>query len=132
MSKVWLAAAVALLFALAAPATAQTTGNPGTPGDFSRNPHPAMPWAGPYNSGATDYGQVVRYIPVPPEPVEVVLYVPVPDGVPPRTETQVQEIPGYYITETTTGFYYPERWTLQQLNAGVYQWVKLPPEFRRK
>ncbi len=133
MSKVWLAAVVALLGTLAAPAAAQTTGNPATPGDFTNNPHPAMPWApNNPNINANAYGQVVRYIPVPPQPVEVVLSVPVPDGVPPRTETQVQEIPGYYITETTTGFYYPERWTLQQVNAGVYQWVRLPPEFRRK
>ena len=136
MSKVWLAL-VALVAALgvlltATPAAAPP-GNPSNPSDFINNPHPAMPWApNNPNIGGTDYGQVVRYIPVPPQPVEVVLSVPVPDGIPPRTETQVQEIPGYYITETTTWFYNPERWTLQQLNVGVYQWVKLPPEFRRK
>ena len=49
-----------------------------------------------------------------------------------QTQKQVQEIPGYVIAETTTGYYYPERWTLQQLNVGVYQWVQLPAEFRRK
>ena len=53
-------------------------------------------------------------------------------GVPAPTREQVVEIPGYYVTETTTGYWYPERWTLQQLGVGVYQWVKLPAEFRRK
>ena len=37
-----------------------------------------------------------------------------------------------YVAETTTGYWYPERWGLQQLNVGVYRWVKLPAEFRRK
>jgi hypothetical protein len=98
------------------------------------NPHPGMPWAGYVNPnmGAFDYGQVLRYLPVPPQPVELELMVPVPDGIPAQTQKQVQEIPGYVVAETTTGFYYPERWTLQQLNVGVYQWVQLPAEFRRK
>jgi len=64
--------------------------------------------------------------------VSITLYVPVPDGIPPQTRQETFEIPGYFVTETTTGYYYPERWTLQQMNVGVYQWVKLPAEFRRK
>lgn len=95
------------------------------------NPHPGQPWD-PLGSTRPNYGTVVQYIPVPPQQVSIAVYVPVPDGVPPRTAQQTVEIPGYYVTETTTGFYYPERWTLQQLNVGVYQWVKLPPDFRRK
>ncbi len=35
------------------PPTAPAPGNPSNPGDFSRNPHPEMPWFGP----ATPYGQ---------------------------------------------------------------------------
>ncbi len=116
----------------AAPAGAPPP-NPANPGDFTNNPHPAMPWApNNPNIGAFDYGQVVGYIPVPPQQVQIQVPVPLPDGVPPQTVSQIQEIPGYYITETTTGYWYPERWTLQQLNLGVYQWVQLPPEFRRK
>lgn len=142
MSKLWPAVALSLLLGVAAPVAAQTSG---TPNNFVRppapdspvwnaNPHPAMPWAGYVgpNMGAFDYGQVLRYLPVPPQPVELELMVPVPDGVPAQTQKQVQEVPGYLIAETTTGFYYPERWTIQQLNVGVYQWVKLPAEFRRK
>ena len=134
MSKVWTGVALSLLLGVAAPVAAQTTGNPANPGDFINNPHPAMPWAGYANPnmGAFNYGQVVQYITVPPQPVELELMVPVPDGVPTQTQKLVQEIPGYVIAETTTGFYYPERWTLQQLNVGVYQWVQLPAEFRRK
>ena len=70
--------------------------------------------------------------PVPAQQVVIEVPVAVPDGVPPQTQKQIVEIPGYYITETTTGFWYPERWTLYQANAGVYQWMKYPPEFRRK
>lgn len=133
MSKGWLAGALALLVVSAAPAAAQTPGNPSNPGDFLRNPHPAMPWApNNPNVGANDPGQFVQYIVVPPERVEISVPVPLPDGVPPQNQEQVVEIPGYYVTETTTGYYYPERWTLQQLNVGVYQWVQLPAEFRRK
>jgi len=154
MSKVWLAGALGLLLAVTAPAAAQTSGAPnafkgsptvpGTPHPpqvppadspaWTVNPHPAMPWAGYMNPnmGGFDYGQVVQYITVPPQPMELELTVPLPDGVPAQTQKQVQEIPGYVIAETTTGFYYPERWTLQQLNVGVYQWVQLPAEFRRK
>ncbi|PYM44403.1 MAG: hypothetical protein DME12_00055 [Candidatus Rokuibacteriota bacterium] len=90
-----------------------------------------MPWAffNP-NVGAWDYGAVVQYIPVPSQ--QVVIQVPVLDTVSPETRAQTVEIPGYYIAETTTGYWYPERWGLQQPNVGVYQWVKLPAEFRRK
>ncbi len=95
------------------------------------NPHPAESWD-PLGSSRPNYGDVVRYIPVPPQQVSISLYVPVPDGIPPQTRQETVEIPGYYVAETTTGYYYPERWTLQQMNVGVYQWVKLPPEFRRK
>jgi hypothetical protein len=134
MIRVWLAGFAALLVAVAASPTAVLggpPGNPSSPGDFTNNPHPVMPWA-TNSTSRVDYGQVVRYIPVPSQQVTIAVPVPLPDGVPPRTEQQTVEIPGYYVTETTTGFYYPERWTLQQLNVGVYQWVKLPPDFRRK
>ncbi len=143
MSKIWTGVALSLLLGVAAPVAAQTTGTPdafkNSPPPPSSpawvvNPHPAMPWAGYMNPnmGAFDYGQVLRYLPVPPQPVELELRVPLPDGVPAQTQKQVQEIPGYVVAETTTGFYYPERWTLQQLNVGVYQWVQVPAEFRRK
>jgi len=117
----------------AAPAAAQS-GNPSNPADFIRNPHPAMPWApnNPDRFLSETYGTVIQYIAVPPQQAVLSLYVPLPDGVPPQTSEQTVEIPGYYVAETTTGYWYPERWTLQQLNVGVYQWVKLPAEFRRK
>lgn len=104
-------------------------GQVGNPTDFSNNPHPGMPWS-PTMQGA--YGTVVRYIPVASQRVSLDIAVSTPAGVPSRTQRQVVEVPGYYVVETTTGFYYPERWTVDQLNVGVYQWRKLPPEFRRK
>jgi len=49
------------------PPTAPAPGNPSNPGDFSRNPHPEMPWFGP----ATPYGQFLRWVWVPPRAVAV-------------------------------------------------------------
>ena len=104
----------------------------GSPTDFSANPHPAMPWSGITNPTQVDYGQVIRYIQVPPQQVAIEVYVPTPEGLPRQTQRQVVEVPGYYVAETTTGYYYPERWSIEQLSAGLYQWRKLPPEFRKK
>jgi len=129
-------------------------GNPNNPADFIRNPHPAMPWApnNPDRFLSETYGTVIQYIPVPPQQVVIQVPVPLPAGAPAQaqeppgvpaqsrgeepsapaqTQEQTVEIPGYYVAETTTGYWYPERWTLQQQN-GVYQWVKLPAEFRKK
>jgi hypothetical protein len=121
-------AALALQLAGAEPVRAQA-GNPADPADSINNPHPAMPWA---PGRRVDYGQTIQYIEVPAQYVVIIVPVRLPDGVPPRSERQVQTIPGYYITETTTGYWYPERWTIQQLNIGGYQWAKLPQEFLRK
>ena len=93
------------------------------------NPYPTQPW-NQLGVGRVDYGQVVQYIAVPPQQAVITLYVP--NGFPPQTRDEPVEIPGYYIAETTTGYWYPERWGLQQPNVGVYQWVKVPAEFRRK
>jgi hypothetical protein len=92
-------------------------------------PHPTMPWnlySRPYE------GQPIRYIPVPAQQVTIDIPVDVPAGVPPQTQAQLVEIPGYVMTETTIGYVVPERWTLQQPGAGVFQWQRVPAEFRRK
>src|SRR5262245_13341456 len=104
---------------------------PGTP--FSRetvpfsdepyrdnNAHPIMPYAA--------LGYAVRQHWVLPTPVGRQFYVPAPAGVP-TYQTQVAQVPGFCVTETTTGFVYPERWVIDQLNVGVYQWRKLPVQF---
>jgi hypothetical protein len=106
-------------------------------------PHPNMPW-NYYNPA----GQVVRYIQVPAQQVEIdgPASAPAPEAASdsdkqsdeqkpppaPTAQKQVVEIPGYTVTETTAGFIYPERWTLQPTGGGGYQWVRLPQEFRRK
>ncbi len=92
-------------------------------------PHPSMPWSGPWAPGSAGYGTVVRYIQVPPQQVEI--EVPAAEaGGSGEVQKQVVEIPGYVITETTTGFIYPQRVTLQQTGPGVYQWVTLPQQFQ--
>jgi len=104
----------------------------GDPTDTLNNPHPAMPWSGITNPNRVDYGRVVRYIQVPPRQVVIEVPASTPEGLPRQSQRQVVQVPGYAIAETTTGFYYPERWTIEQVGAGVYQWRQLPAEFRRK
>jgi hypothetical protein len=105
---------------------------PGTPFSRETNPfsdepnrmnnaHPMMPYAG--------LGYAVRQHWVPPTPVTMQVYVPAPPGVPTSYQTQVAQVPGFFVTETTAGFVYPERWVIDQLNVGVYQWRKLPVQF---
>jgi hypothetical protein len=89
------------------------------------DPHPTMPW-NPY------HGQVLRYVPVPPQSVTVEVAVPGKEGEEPTMQRQVVQIPGYTVTETTSGYILPPRWTLQQTGPGQYQWRQLPAEFRRK
>ncbi len=77
-------------------------------------------------------GQVIRHIQVPPRQVMIEVPVSVPADVPPETQQRAVEIPGYVMTETTNGYIYPERWTLQQPGAGVYRWQRVPSSFQRK
>ena len=102
---------------------------PNNPPTNTSAPHPAMPWS-PY--GRPEVGEPIRSIPVPPQPVTIEVLAPAPESQPSRMQRQVVEIPGYVVTETTTGYLVPERWTLDHVNVGVYQWRKLPAEFRKK
>ncbi len=105
------------------------------PYDF---PFPLMPWDGlpqpgpPGDGVVRQTGQVIRYLEVPPQDVTVELPVPTAETAPFRLEPQVVTIPGYVLAETENGYLYPQRWTLEQLNVGVYQWRLRPQEFRLK
>jgi hypothetical protein len=94
------------------------------------NPYPTLPNAGLGYSGQT--GIPIAQYWVPPQPVEILLYVPTPPGIPEEWVTQYTEIPGYYVTETTSGFLYPDRWALANPAKGVYQWQRVPAEYRKK
>lgn len=50
----------------------------------------------------------------------------------PRTLRQEITVPGYYVRETTVGFHYPERWTVEQAGPNVYRWRQLPAQFIAK
>lgn len=92
-------------------------------------PHPTMPWS---QFSRPDYGQAIRYIEVPTQQIVLDMAVDVPAGVPPETRSQIVEIPGYLILETTMGYVIPEHWTVVQAGAGVFQWQRLPAEFWHK
>jgi hypothetical protein len=45
---------------------------------------------------------------------------------------QTLTIPGFWIKDTTAGYYLPARWVLVQPSPGSYAWWLAPPEFRRR
>jgi hypothetical protein len=116
--------------------------------------HPTMPWGGI----TTPYGQFIRFVYMPPQPVTLVYLVvgappqlePTPpsggeskpeeapppgdaarEGAPPTPQVVSQQVtvPGFYVRETTMGFHYPERWAIEQAAPNVYRWRVLPAQF---
>jgi hypothetical protein len=98
------------------------------PSDF---PFPSMPWWWGVQAPEV-YGGVVGYRVVPAHLVTVEVPAPSAETAPFELQPQLVEIPGYVVAETANGFWYPERWTVEQLNVGVYQWRLLPGEYVRK
>ena len=45
---------------------------------------------------------------------------------------QTVTIPGYWMNDTTIGYYVPARWELIQPSPGNYAWWLAPPEIRRR
>jgi hypothetical protein len=74
-------------------------------------------------------GYAVRQVWMPPQPVVMQVYVPMPEGIPGKYQTMYAQIPGFYVTETTTGVLIPERWVLDQVTGGVYRWRRAPEQF---
>jgi hypothetical protein len=85
------------------------------------NPHPMLPNAG--------LGYAVKQVWMPAQPVVLRVYVPMPGSMPGQYQTMYAEVPGFYATQTTTGMLLPERWVLDQITAGVYQWRRAPEQF---
>src|SRR5262249_52443497 len=83
--------------------------------------HPMLPAAG--------LGYAVRQCWVAPAPVTMQVYRPAPAEVPAAYQPQVAQCRGCFVKETRTGFVEPERWVIEQLNVGVYQWRKLHVQF---
>lgn len=79
-------------------------GNPTNPGDTVNNPHPTMPWL-----VTSPYGVVQRWVWMPPQPVVV------------NEQTVYQ--PGFWVAQTTAGYYYPVRWVLKEVAPGTVGWV---------
>ena len=94
--------------------------------------HPTHPWVGVANPSRVNFGTVVGYIEVPPQQMVVNVYVPGPGSFSGGFEPQLFEIPGYVVTETTTGYLYPGRVGLREITLGVFNWVTEPPGFQPK
>ena len=90
---------------------APVPGNPSNPGDFTNNPHPEMPWFGV----GTPYGQFLRWVWVPPRVFDI--------------GGRVVEQPGFWVAETTAGYYYVDHWELAQDPTGELSWRMVPRAF---
>jgi hypothetical protein len=94
------------------------------------NPFPMLLNAGV--SGTGGYGVPIRHIYMPPQAVQIVVYVREQEVTGDQWVTQYTELPGYYVTETTLGYLYPDRWALYSPAKGVYQWQRVPAVFQSK
>jgi hypothetical protein len=89
-----------------------------------------QPNAGVITTGGL--GVPIRQIWMPPQSVPVEVLVPKTETEAERWDTQSTEIPGYYYTETTLGYIYPERWALYSPEKGLYEWQRVPWAFQPK
>jgi hypothetical protein len=94
------------------------------------NAHSMQPNAGVITTGGL--GVPFRQIWVPPQAVPIIVYDQHREGTGEQWVTQYTELPGYYVTETTLGYLYPDRWTLVSSQKGIYQWQRVPAAFRPK
>jgi hypothetical protein len=123
-------------------------------------PHPTMPWGGitiPQGQmlrfvWVPPRPVVLQYLVQGPAPIAVEATPPAegeakPEGRPeetpadaprepavpsPQVVSQQVMIPGFYVRETTVGYHYPERWTIEQAGLNVYRWRMLPAQFISK
>jgi hypothetical protein len=63
----------------------------------------------------------------PVEPAAPATEQPAPTAL--RVVQQQVTIPGYHVRETTVGYHYPERWTIEPAGPNVYRWQRIPPQF---
>ena len=100
---------------------------------WNTNPiYPTMPWYGLGSPSQAALGSVIGYIEIPSQPVVVNVYVPGPGSFSGGFEPQLFEIPGYTVTETTTGYIHPPHVSLREVTPGVFHWVTLPQQFQPK
>jgi hypothetical protein len=57
--------------------------------------------------------------------------VPQPGSLPPKIERREVILPGYRVTETTTGFIVREHWTVRRI-GNAYYWTRRPTYFKSK
>ena len=152
MSPWWRPVLVLVLVATPAMAAAQVS--PTSP------PHPSMPWSG-ITTPQGQFIRFIYY-PAQPVTIEYLVpatgEAPAPESPPAEGETKAEDkpagaaepapaesappasqvvrqvvmIPGYAVRETTIGFEYPERWTLEQVGPGAYRWRLLPAQLIRR
>jgi hypothetical protein len=133
-------AAAALLLLLAVPAGAQLgVPNPpvppagpepppfgSQPHPFN-NPHPALPWAGPWKG----IDVPVRVIEVPARTVVLPMVAAEPGSPTGAVELREVTLPGYVVTETTRGWVVHEHWGVEPADS-VYRWTWRPTYFVAK
>ena len=98
--------------------TLEPTASDGTASAPSVAPPAAPPAAAPAPPSAAGDAK-------PPEDTAAGESVPAP----PQIVSQQVTVPGYYVRETTVGFHYPDRWTIEQVGPNTYRWRPLPAQF---
>jgi hypothetical protein len=88
-------------------------------------PEPAPPPAAPAPPAAAPAPPSAAGDAKPPEDTAAGESVPAP----PQIVSQQVTVPGYYVRETTVGFHYPDRWTIEQVGPNTYRWRPLPAQF---
>jgi hypothetical protein len=90
--------------------------------------HPAQPWDR-FHVGTV--GLPIGDFEVPARSVVIPIEVVHPGSLPSTAEPREVTLPGYRVTETTTGFIVHEHWGVRPV-GNIYQWTLIPTYFRAK
>jgi hypothetical protein len=89
------------------------------------NPYPVDPWF-------WQQPEVLQRVWIPDQQIAIEVYVPAPGSLSGSFQSQVVTLPGYLVTETTTGLFTEGHWTIVAQTRGVNRWQWVPPVFTPK
>jgi hypothetical protein len=91
------------------------------------NPHPALPWAGPWMG----IDLPVRVVEMPARTVVLPMDAAQPGSPPSAVQWRAVTLPGYTVTETVRGWVVHEHWGVEPAGE-VYHWAWRPTYFVAK
>ena len=96
------------------------------------NPLTAIPFGdspNPFNNSA--WAPVLRVVAIPPLTTVIPMQAAQPGSLPPTIEAQQVTLPGYLVTEMTTGYLVHGHWGVRPV-GNAYYWTYFPTNFVRK